>query len=89
VPNPPPRGVVARRGRELGRRTPPTFPLASVSNTAVETNKVSPVKGREGMVTPTLQTLQEPILLTPWVYFRGHGFPNPGLPNRVWGVYNR
>jgi hypothetical protein len=27
--------------------------------------------GRERMVTPILQTLQDPILLTPWVCFRG------------------
>jgi hypothetical protein len=26
---------------------------------------------------PTLQTLQDPILLTPWLCFRAGGFPNP------------
>jgi hypothetical protein len=25
----------------------------------------------------TLQTLQDPILLLPWLSFRGGGFPNP------------
>jgi hypothetical protein len=33
--------------------------------------------GRERLGSPTLQTLQEPILLLPWVCFRGGGFPNP------------
>jgi hypothetical protein len=28
-------------------------------------------------LTPTLQTLQDPILLLPWGCFRGGGFPNP------------
>jgi hypothetical protein len=32
--------------------------------------------GGERMVTPILQTLQNPILLMPWLCFRG-GFPNP------------
>jgi hypothetical protein len=29
------------------------------------------------MVSPTLQTLQDPILLLPWPCFRRAGFPNP------------
>jgi hypothetical protein len=29
------------------------------------------------MGSPTLQTLQDPILLPPWLCFRGGGFPNP------------
>jgi hypothetical protein len=29
------------------------------------------------MGSSTLQTLQDPILLLPWVCFRGGGFPNP------------
>jgi hypothetical protein len=29
------------------------------------------------MGSPTLQTLQDPILLQPWLCFRGGGFPNP------------
>ena len=33
--------------------------------------------GRERMSSPTLDTLQDPILLTPWLCFRGGGFPNP------------
>jgi hypothetical protein len=35
--------------------------------------------GRERMCSPTLQTLQDPILLLPWVCFEGSsgGFPNP------------
>ena len=33
--------------------------------------------GRERMGSPTLQTLQDPILLLPWLSFRGGGFPNP------------
>jgi hypothetical protein len=33
--------------------------------------------GRERMGSPTLRTPQEPILLLPWVCFRGGGFPNP------------
>ena len=33
--------------------------------------------GRERMGSPTLQTLQDPILLTPWVWLREGGFPNP------------
>ena len=33
--------------------------------------------GRERMGSPTLQTLQDPILLQPWLCFRGGGFPNP------------
>ena len=32
--------------------------------------------GREIMNSPTRLTLQDPILLTPWLYFRGGGFPN-------------
>ena len=39
--------------------------------------------GRERMVTPTLQTLQDPILLLPWVCFRGGGFPLT-CPARAW-----
>jgi hypothetical protein len=31
--------------------------------------------GRERTGSPTLQTLQDPILLLPWVCFRGGGFP--------------
>jgi hypothetical protein len=30
------------------------------------------------MDSPTLQTLQDPILLLPWVCFRGGGPPSPG-----------
>jgi hypothetical protein len=33
--------------------------------------------GRERMGSPTLQTLQDPILLLPRLSFRGVGFPNP------------
>jgi hypothetical protein len=33
--------------------------------------------GRERMGSPTLKTLQDPILPLPWVCFRGGGFPNP------------
>jgi hypothetical protein len=32
--------------------------------------------GRERIGQPTLQTLQDPILLLPWLCFRGGGFPN-------------
>jgi hypothetical protein len=35
------------------------------------------------MGSPTLQTLQEPILLTPWLCFRGGGFPNLGATVRA------
>jgi hypothetical protein len=33
--------------------------------------------GRERMGSPTMQALQDPILLLPWVCFRGGGFSNP------------
>jgi hypothetical protein len=37
------------------------------------------------MGSPTLLTLQEPILLLPWVCFRGGGFPNPSAyTERLW-----
>jgi hypothetical protein len=29
--------------------------------------------------SPTLQTLQDPILLSPWLFYRGGGFPKPFL----------
>jgi hypothetical protein len=32
------------------------------------------------MGSPTMQTLQDPILLLPWLCFRGGGFPNPREP---------
>jgi hypothetical protein len=32
--------------------------------------------GRERMGSPTLQTFQDPLLLLPWVCFRGGGFPS-------------
>jgi hypothetical protein len=35
--------------------------------------------GRERMSSPTLKTLQDPILLLPWVCFRRSGFPNPSF----------
>jgi hypothetical protein len=35
--------------------------------------------GHERMGSPTLQTLQDPILLLPWLCSRGGGFPNPCL----------
>jgi hypothetical protein len=35
------------------------------------------------MGSPTLQTLQDPILLLPWVCFRGGGFPNPDTPSNM------
>ena len=55
--------------------------------TAAVGSKPSPCQGqpqrhstdREGKGSPTLQTLQVPILLTPRLYFRGGGFPNPCL----------
>jgi hypothetical protein len=34
-------------------------------------SRASPPTGRERMVTRTLQTLQDPILLVPWLCFRG------------------
>ena len=37
--------------------------------------------GRERMGSPTLQTLQDPILLLRWVYFRGDGLPT--LPSNA------
>jgi hypothetical protein len=33
--------------------------------------------GRERMTSPSLQTLQQPMVLKPWLSFRGHGNPNP------------
>jgi hypothetical protein len=53
-------------------------PRVSVSSSLVErAEERSHPTGRERMVSPTLRTLQEPILLLPWVCFRGGGFPNP------------
>ena len=47
-------------------------------NPPVESGRASPPHiPRERIGSPTLQTLQEPILRTPWVCFRGGGFPNP------------
>jgi hypothetical protein len=40
---------------------------------------VATPQARERMDSPALQTLQDPILLLPWLYFRGGGFPNPSL----------
>jgi hypothetical protein len=42
-----------------------------------EQPSVATPTGRKRMGSPTLQTLQEPILLTPWLSFRRGGFPNP------------
>jgi hypothetical protein len=41
--------------------------------------------GRERMGSPALQTLQYPILLLPWLCFRGG--PNPHLPHRLTGAH--
>jgi hypothetical protein len=39
-------------------------------------------QARERMGSPTLQTLQDSILLTPWLCFRGGGLPNPCSASR-------
>jgi hypothetical protein len=45
---------------------------------------------RESMDSTTLQTLQDPILLLPWVCFRGGGFPNTGFDvQRRWRAAER
>jgi hypothetical protein len=38
------------------------------------------------MGSPTMQALQDPILLLPWVCFRGGGFSNPLSPSPLQGV---
>jgi hypothetical protein len=46
--------------------------LAPFSGNQVDLRRANRLKptGRERMGSPTLQTLQDPILRTPWVFFR-------------------
>jgi hypothetical protein len=47
------------------------------SSAGGERQSVATPAGNETMGLPTLQTLQDPILLLPWLCFRGGGFRNP------------
>jgi hypothetical protein len=66
------RGAVGR-----GTPSPATTARVSVSSTVWREAERGHLPGRERMGSPTLQTLQDPILLLRRVCFRGGGFPNP------------
>ena len=56
------------------RCTPHSFPCGF---RLTQQRGTTPTGHVERMGSPALQTLQEPILRTPWVCFRAGGFPNP------------
>ena len=68
--------------RLTSRFPTPTVSVSSSRWRAIERRHPT---GRERMSSPTLQTLQDPILRLPRLCFRGGGFPNPLAEDSIGG----